>query len=299
MTNADGGPTTLTAGVDNSSTTFSGHLDDGTSALAFVKAGAGTMILASPGTYSGGTSIFPGTLVAAASNALGTGPVQLIAGTLIIQEGVTLPNQINFADGGTLNNAGTLNNSVLDGNSAPQVVINSGVINGNVELGGSSDVVQLFTGSKINGSLSLSGTSSTLILDGAGQEILSQAVTGPLTNTGSLIKQGAGTWTIDRSLQAPLMTDILAGTLVLDAALDSPTVNISAGAFLQLNSGGNVANLVNNGLLFFAGSGTVNSTGEYQWNRQRGPGRHRDNDLERGELLRRWHDHLPGHAASQ
>jgi autotransporter-associated beta strand protein len=91
VTNADGGPTTLTAGVDNSSTTFSGHLDDGTSALAFVKAGAGTMILASPGTYSGGTSIFPGTLVAAASNALGTGPVQLIAGTLIIQEGVTLP----------------------------------------------------------------------------------------------------------------------------------------------------------------------------------------------------------------
>jgi fibronectin-binding autotransporter adhesin len=140
------------------------------------------------------------------------------------------------------------------------VVINSGVINGNVELGGSSDVVQLFTGSKINGSLSLSDTSSTLILDGAGQEILSQAVTGPLTNTGSLIKQGAGTWTIDRSLQAPLMTDILAGTLVLDAALDSPTVNISAGAFLQLNSGGNVANLVNNGLLFIAGSGTVNST---------------------------------------
>ena len=50
-----------------------------------------------------------------------------------------------------------------------RLLINSGTINGNVQLGGAKDVVQLFTGGKINGNLTLSGTqSSTLILDGDG-----------------------------------------------------------------------------------------------------------------------------------
>jgi fibronectin-binding autotransporter adhesin len=222
---------------------------------------AGTVVLGGNNTYSGGTAIFPGTLVAASNNALGTGMVSLFAGTLMIQVGVTLPNAVDFVSGGTLNNAGTLNNNVTDGQSAPQIVINSGIINGSVELGGSQDIVHLFTGSKITGDLVLGGQpNSMLILDGTGQQLLSLAVVGPVNNNGSLVKQGTGTWTIDRPLDAPLGTEILAGILAFDAVLTTPSVNITPGATLQLNAGGSVGNLVDNGSLIFASTGTVNFT---------------------------------------
>jgi fibronectin-binding autotransporter adhesin len=218
----------------------------------------GTIVLAGNNTYSGGTNVFPGTLVAAGDNALGSGLVRLFNGTLIISMGVTLPNEVHFVAGGVLNNAGTLNNMVLGGSSGTETVLNFGFINGDVALGGTKDIVQLFTGSKIAGNLILSGpANSALILDGAGQQLLSLAVTGAVTDNGSLVKQGSGTWTIDRALAAPLGTDILAGMLVVDAALNTPQVSISAGATLQLNSGGSVSNLTDNGSLIFAGSETV------------------------------------------
>jgi fibronectin-binding autotransporter adhesin len=119
--------------------------------------------------------------------------------------------------------------------------------------------VHLLTGSKINGNLGLSGTtSSTLILDGASQQLLSLAVTGTVTNNGTLVKQGSSTWTIDRALDAPLGTDILAGTLIVEAVLTTAQVNVATGAVLQLNSGGSVGGVVVDGSLIFANSGTVN-----------------------------------------
>jgi outer membrane autotransporter protein len=72
-----------------------------------------------------------------------------------------------------------------------------------------------------------------------------------------LVKQGSGTWTIDRALDAPLGTDILAGILAVDTVLTTPLVNITPGATLQLNAGGSVGNLVDDGSLIFAGTGTV------------------------------------------
>ncbi|WP_238263193.1 autotransporter-associated beta strand repeat-containing protein, partial [Methylobacterium mesophilicum] len=53
------GSARLTAGGDNSSTTFAGTLD-GTGGLT--KAGAGTLTLAGTNTYTGGTTIAAGTL---------------------------------------------------------------------------------------------------------------------------------------------------------------------------------------------------------------------------------------------
>ena len=45
--------------------------------------------------------------------------------------------------------------------------------------------------------------------------------------------------------------------LVVDAALSTAQINIFTGAVLQLNSGGSVGKLVNDGLLIFSGSGTA------------------------------------------
>jgi outer membrane autotransporter protein len=72
-----------------------------------------------------------------------------------------------------------------------------------------------------------------------------------------LVKQGTGTWTIDQALSAPLGTAIEAGILAVDAVLTTSEVNIFPGATLQLNSGGSVGNLVDNGSLIFAGSNAV------------------------------------------
>jgi outer membrane autotransporter protein len=249
----------ILAAADDTTATYSGLISGAGGLLVGDGVNAGTVVLTNfNNSYSGGTSILPGTLVAAGNDALGTGPVQVFNGTLMIPVDVTLPNAVTFVTGGVFNNAGTLNNNVLGGSTGTQTVINSGIVNGNVTLGGATDIVQLFTGSKITGNLGLNGTNSTLILDGAGQQLLSLAVVGSLTNNGLLVKQGSGTWTIDRSLDAPLGTDILAGILAVDTVLNTPLVNITSGATLQLNAGGSVGNLVDNGSLIFAGTGTVN-----------------------------------------
>jgi outer membrane autotransporter protein len=223
---------------------------------------AGTVVLTGNNIYIGGTQIQPlGTLVAGGDTALGTGPVALFTGTLIIPAGVAIDNPVMLTGGGTVNVAGTLNNSITDAFSAPQIVINSGTINGNVLLGGTTDVVQLFTGSKITGSVVLNGiqnskANSTLILDGTGQQLFSLAVLGPVTNNGTLVKQGSGTWTIDRALDAPGGTEILDGILVVNVVLTTPMVDVAQSGTLQLNNGGDVGSFANNGSLIFSRSDT-------------------------------------------
>ena len=191
VTNSSIIPAILTTGGDNSSASFVGTLADGAGTLGIMKTGFGTLTLTGNNSYSGGTDIFPGTLVAAA-RALGTGLVDLFGGTLVIPTGATLPNQVNFAAGGVLNNAGTLNNDVSSAIGAPEALINSGVINGNVSLGGSSVTVQLFTSSQIAGTLSLGGApGSTLILDGPGQQLVSRPSRVRSLTSGSWLSKGA------------------------------------------------------------------------------------------------------------
>jgi len=65
-------PVTLTAGVDDSSTTFSGVMQDGAdgNALGFTKDGSGTQTLSGANLYTGPTTILDGTLVLGVDNAL-------------------------------------------------------------------------------------------------------------------------------------------------------------------------------------------------------------------------------------
>jgi len=105
-----------------------------------------------------------------------------------------------------------------------------------------------------------------------------------VTNNGTAVKQGTGTWTIDRALDAPLGTDILAGTLVVDAILTTVQVNVTPGGVLQLNSGGSRGEIWSTmAHSLFAGSGTVTFDAGDQRNGQRVSERPRDNDSERPE----------------
>jgi autotransporter-associated beta strand protein len=55
-------PATLSVGADNTSTTFSGLLQDGASTLGLIKVGTGTLTLTGANTYSDGTTVGSGTL---------------------------------------------------------------------------------------------------------------------------------------------------------------------------------------------------------------------------------------------
>ena len=70
------GTATLTAGGNNTSTTFSGPLS-GTGGLT--KAGTGVLTLSGANTYSGATTINGGTLRAAGGNAIGDGSAVTLA----------------------------------------------------------------------------------------------------------------------------------------------------------------------------------------------------------------------------
>jgi outer membrane autotransporter protein len=54
---------TLTVGANNTSTTFSGTLQDGARTLALTKVGTGTLILADKNTYTGATTVNAGSLI--------------------------------------------------------------------------------------------------------------------------------------------------------------------------------------------------------------------------------------------
>ena len=58
----------MTTGANNTSTIFSGVIQDGTGVLSLTKSGTGTFILSGTNTYAGATTINGGTLAAGAIN---------------------------------------------------------------------------------------------------------------------------------------------------------------------------------------------------------------------------------------
>jgi len=84
LTSTTAGTATLTAGGNNTSTTFSGLVADGLGQVALAKAGTGTLVLSGANTYTGTTTVSAGTLSIAADAALGTAPAAPVAGQLTI-----------------------------------------------------------------------------------------------------------------------------------------------------------------------------------------------------------------------
>jgi autotransporter-associated beta strand protein len=122
-------------------------------------------------------------------------------------------NSGTISGGTNGNGSGIALGASFSGNSNTLVNQGSGVINGGVDMTGSNNSVTLFTGSVISGALNMGAdTQSLLTLDGAGTSLFSSAVTGTTTFAGGLTKQGAGTWTLDSTLNYSSVR-ISAGTL--------------------------------------------------------------------------------------
>ena len=110
-------------------------------------------------------------------------------------------------------------------------------IYGNLDLQGGSDVVTLRTGSTITGNLNGGGGTNLLNLNAVAGA--SDSLPGVVQNFQTLNKSGAGTWTltgsVGQSSGAPLVMNVLGGTLVLtgDNAGFNGTVIIDPGATLE------------------------------------------------------------------
>ena len=75
----------------------------------------GYNVLSGTNTYTGGTYLNGGTLVAASNGALGTGTIQFQGGRLSVASGVTLSNPLSLTSGGVLGGNGTIGSAVTVG----------------------------------------------------------------------------------------------------------------------------------------------------------------------------------------
>ena len=106
---------------------------------SFRKAGAGIMVLSGKNTYSGGTYIDEGMLVAASSQALGTGRATVNSGGCLLLGGldadavpVSLGNNILVKDGGILSGSATLSgNTTMESGSIFELTFSMGGSAGN------------------------------------------------------------------------------------------------------------------------------------------------------------------------
>ena len=114
---------------------------------------------------------------------------------------------------------------------------NAGDILGDVQMDpGRVNDITLIAGGYIHGALKIgSNTASMLTLDGGAgsSQLYSTAVTGSTAFAGNLVKNGAGTWTLDNNqLQGVTNTSINAGSLRASQAL-SGNVTVNAGGTLD------------------------------------------------------------------
>ncbi|MDF9826749.1 outer membrane autotransporter protein [Ereboglobus sp. PH5-10] len=232
--------------------------------------------------YAGGTVTNTGTILATgrpdgaytfAVDIAGEATISNLGGVI---EGADVG--VIMVSGGTLTNSGTINGISDTGLVSLQgtIVTNTtgGVIRGGdhavyLDEGDDGDAaheVRLWNSSTLAGQLFIAGDASQLVLNGAAgsETAYTSAVTGPTTFTGTLIKRGAGSWTMDTDDLDMRTVDVREGTLAVawDATqLKDATVNIATGATLGVHAAtdATVANAL-------AGDGLVNlrNTGDAQ-----------------------------------
>jgi autotransporter-associated beta strand protein len=285
LNNAEAAAATLTVGNDNSNSTFSGVVENGTSVLQLTKVGTGTLTLTGANTYTGGTNLNGGILAVNSDGNLGTGPLSFNGGTLealaagggiISSKGITL----NAGGGTFLADAGT--NSILNG-----------VISGVGSLTKDGLGMMTLTGANTySGGTNLNGGILAVNSDGnLGTGPLSfnggtlEALAGLTSNKAITLNAGGGTFLADSSTASTLsgaitgvgaLTKTGSGTLILTGTNTyGGGTTLSAGT-LQLGNGGTTGsitgNIIDNGILAFNRSnvlsfgGAISGTGSVQQN---------------------------------
>src|SRR5262245_17506352 len=296
VTNSGAGAATLTVGGNNPSTTFSGTLQNGASALGLAKTGTGTLTLSGVNTYRGGTTVNGGTLAVSSDNNLGdsSGSLAFGGGALQFRSGFISNRAVTLnSGGGTFDTNG--NGPLLTGSiSGPGGLTKVGI--GDLTLAGASTYLgptNVLLGTLAVGATNVFSPASAITvvsggalnLNGFNQSIGSLAGDGLVGNAGpgpaALTTGGDNSSTTFSGVifDAPgtmRLTKAGTGTMILsgDNSYTGGTT-ISAGT-LQLGDGGTsgsiVGNVANNGILavnrsdVFTFRGLISGTGAFQQN---------------------------------
>jgi autotransporter-associated beta strand protein len=265
---------TLTVGADNTSTTFSGVLQNGMSLLALTKVGAGTLTLTGANIYSGGTNLNGGILAVNVDANLGTGPLSFNGGTL---EALATGGGIVSGKAITLNSAGGA--FLADAGTASTL---SGVIagTGSWTKAGSGTLILTGANSYSGGTTISAGTlqlgdggatgsiSGSVIDDGALVFDRSDSVNfaGVIGGTGAVSQNGAGTLTLTAVNTYRGGTNLNGGTLAVnsDGNLGTGALSFNGGTLEALATGGGLVSskaitLNSAGGTFLADAGTAST----------------------------------------
>ncbi|EDR3559156.1 autotransporter outer membrane beta-barrel domain-containing protein [Salmonella enterica subsp. enterica serovar Benue] len=231
LTNADGSFAVNTV-LENVDATLDPASATGWDGTSLIKQGAGTLILNAENTYTGGTTISGGTLVATNVDALGSGDVTDDA-TLELNTGGTFDNAISGSGQVVKSGDDVLTLSGANSYSGGTLISDGTLVASNVEALGSGDVtdnatLELNTGGTFDNAISGSGK-----VEKSGDDALTLS--------------GANTYT-----GGTLISD---GTLVASNVEALGTGDVTDNAVLELNTGGDFDNAI-------SGSGQVEKSGD-------------------------------------
>ncbi len=231
LTNADGSFAVNTV-LENVDATLDPASATGWDGTSLIKQGAGTLILNAENTYTGGTTISGGTLVATNVDALGSGDVTDDA-TLELNTGGTFDNAIGGSGNVVKSGADTLTLSGSNSYTGGTTISGGTLVASNVEALGTGDVTN----------------NATLELNTGGDFINN------IGGTGRVEKSGDDTLTLSGSDTYAGGTLINGGTLVASNVEALGTGDVTDNATLALNTGGTFDNAI-------SGSGQVVKSGD-------------------------------------
>ncbi len=231
LTNADGSFAVNTV-LENVDATLDPASATGWDGTSLIKQGAGTLILNAENTYTGGTTISGGTLVASNVDALGSGDVTNNA-TLELNTGGTFDNAISGSGQVVKSGDDVLTLSGANSYSGGTLISDGTLVASNVEALGTGDVTD----------------DATLELNTGGT--FDNAIGG----SGNVVKSGADTLTLSGSNSYTGGTTISGGTLVASNVEALGTGDVTNNATLELNTGGDFINNI-------GGTGRVEKSGD-------------------------------------
>ncbi|MCS6243906.1 MAG: autotransporter-associated beta strand repeat-containing protein [Opitutus sp.] len=237
-TGAISGTGTTTFNPGTSGGEYSGNI----SKTNVIKEGSGRLMLSGNNTYTGTTTINDGRIRLGSTTALGTtaSGTTIATGAALDLNGVTLSTA----------EALTLNGNWLDNGTEVGALHNdsstTATYSGPITLGSDSSIASL------TGNITLSGTIATAGFDLSVRGSENGTVSGIISGSGSLIKLGAGTWTLGAANTYTGATTISNGTLALNS---TGTIESSSG--VDVGSGDTFSIAGNKTIDSLTGSGTT------------------------------------------